>query len=162
MGLEARIWAAIDLLSQPGQRERALELTDQITAELSGRDDLGAIGNRWRLLLAFHAGRAGYPAIAQQLLAPMLARRFHPKMKMPRERCCTRSAAQVRTPGCRSSALKQNYRHCRQMPTMTACAYITHSQPTMATWVTTAERSTTASKNSPYVAVFKAPTIPTP
>ena len=71
-GLEARIWAAIDLLDQPRQRERALELTDQITAELSSRDDLGAVGNRWRLLLAFHVGRAGYPAIAQQLLIPML------------------------------------------------------------------------------------------
>jgi hypothetical protein len=70
--LEARIWAAIDLLSQPGQRELALELTDQITAELSHQNDLGAVGNRWRLLLAFHVGRAGYPAIAQHLLAPML------------------------------------------------------------------------------------------
>jgi hypothetical protein len=72
VGLEARIWAAIDLLDQPGQRERALELTDQITAELSGRNDLGAVGNRWRLLLAFHVGRAGYPTITQQLLAPIL------------------------------------------------------------------------------------------
>jgi hypothetical protein len=72
IGLEARIWAAIDLLGQPGQRERALELSDQITAELSQRNDLGAVGNRWRLQLAFHAGRAGYPAIAQQLLASML------------------------------------------------------------------------------------------
>jgi tetratricopeptide (TPR) repeat protein len=71
-GLEARIWAAIDLLSQPGQRARALELTDQVTAELNSRDDLGAVGSRWRLLLAFHVGRAGYPAIAQQLLASML------------------------------------------------------------------------------------------
>jgi hypothetical protein len=73
VGLEALIWAAIDLLAQPAQREQALELADQITTELTGRDDLGAIGNRWRLLLAFHAGRAGYPDIAQQLLAPMLA-----------------------------------------------------------------------------------------
>ena len=76
VGLEARVWAAIDLLGQPGQRERALKLTDQISAELSRRRNrrrnLGAIGNRWRLLLAFHAGRAGYPAISQQLLAPML------------------------------------------------------------------------------------------
>ena len=71
IGLEARIWAAIDLLGQPGQRDRALELTDQITAELSRRTDLGTVGNRWRLLMAFHAGRAGYPAAAQQLLAPM-------------------------------------------------------------------------------------------
>jgi tetratricopeptide (TPR) repeat protein len=72
IGLEARIWAAIDLLAQPGQREKALELTDQITAELSQRNDLGAVGNRWRLQLAFHVGRAGYPAITQQLLVPML------------------------------------------------------------------------------------------
>ncbi len=71
-GLEARMWAAIDLLGQPGQRERALELTDQIATELSRRNDLGSIGNRWRLLLAFHIGRAGYPAIAQHLLTPML------------------------------------------------------------------------------------------
>ena len=72
VGLEARIWAAIELLGQPGQRERALKLTDQIDAVLSRRRDLGAIGNRWRLLLAFHVGRAGYPAITSQLLAPML------------------------------------------------------------------------------------------
>ena len=72
IGLEARVWAAIDLLGKPGQRDRALQLTDQITAELSQLNDLGAIGNRWRLLLAFHAGRAGYPAISQRLLAPML------------------------------------------------------------------------------------------
>jgi hypothetical protein len=72
IGLEARIWAAIDLLGQPGQRDRALELTDQVTAELRRRNDLGAVGNQWRLLLAFHSGRAGHPVIAQQLLAPML------------------------------------------------------------------------------------------
>jgi hypothetical protein len=73
VGLEARIWAAIDLLDQPGQRERALKLTDQITTELTHRNDLGAIGKRWRLLMAFHAGRAGYPRISQELLSPMLA-----------------------------------------------------------------------------------------
>jgi hypothetical protein len=72
VGLEARIWAAIDLLRQPDQREKALELTDQITAELSKRNDLGRVTNRWRQQLAFHVGRAGYPAIAQQLLAPLL------------------------------------------------------------------------------------------
>jgi hypothetical protein len=72
VGLEARIWAAVDLLGQPSQRGPALRLTDQITAELSRRNDLGAIGDRWRLLLAFSAGRAGYPVITQQLLAPML------------------------------------------------------------------------------------------
>jgi len=77
VGLEARIWAAVDLLGQPDQRERGLELTDSITAELSNRNDLGAVGNRWRLLLAFHAGRAGYPAITQEILAPMLVATGH-------------------------------------------------------------------------------------
>jgi tetratricopeptide (TPR) repeat protein len=72
VGLEARVWAAIELLGQPGQRDRALELTDQIIAELSHRNDLGKIGSRWRLQLAFHIGRAGHSAISQQLLAPML------------------------------------------------------------------------------------------
>jgi hypothetical protein len=31
----------------------------------------GAAG-QWRLLLAFHAGRAGHPATAQKLLAPII------------------------------------------------------------------------------------------
>ena len=79
IGLEARIWAAIDMLGQPGQRERALDLTDQITIELDQRDDLGTLGSRWRLLLAFYAGRAGYPAITQQLLAPLLNASDSPK-----------------------------------------------------------------------------------
>lgn len=79
IGLEARIWAVIDLLSQPGQRQRALELTDQVAAELSRRNDLGAVGKQWRLLLAFHAGRAGYRTIAQQLLAPMLSASNQPE-----------------------------------------------------------------------------------
>jgi tetratricopeptide (TPR) repeat protein len=72
VGLEARVWAAIELLGQQGQHERALKLTDQITADLSSRNDLGAVGNQWRLLLAFHAGKAGYPAISQRLLNPMI------------------------------------------------------------------------------------------
>lgn len=73
VGLEARIWAAIDLLGRPDQRDRALELTDQVTAELNSRDDLGVIGSRWRLQLAFNAGRAGHPGMAQELLAPILS-----------------------------------------------------------------------------------------
>jgi hypothetical protein len=73
IGLEARIWAAIDLLGQPDRRDGALDLTDQITAELNSRTDLGAIGNQWRLLLAFYTGRAGYSDITQQLLTPLLA-----------------------------------------------------------------------------------------
>jgi hypothetical protein len=73
VGLEARIWAAIDLLGQPDQQERAIELAGQITAELNKRDDMGVVGSRWRLLLAFHVGRAGYPALSEQLLAPILS-----------------------------------------------------------------------------------------
>jgi len=161
-GLEARIWTTIDLLSQPGQRARALELTDQITAELNSRHDLGAIGNRWRLLLAFHVGRAGYPAIAQQLLTPLLAESSPPEDGVPRERCCMRSPDHGRIPGCRSPASKQNYRRCRPMLTTTACAFIMLSQPTIPTWVTTVERSIMASRSSRYVAAYKAPTTPIP
>ena len=72
VGLEARIWAAIDLLGLPDQRDRALHLSDQVAAELNSRDDLGVIGSSWRLKLAFSTGRAGYPAITQELLAPIL------------------------------------------------------------------------------------------
>jgi hypothetical protein len=72
VGLEARIWAAADLLDIPGQRGTALTLIDQITADLEGRTGLGLAGDRWRLLLAFHAGRAGHPAVTQKLLVPML------------------------------------------------------------------------------------------
>jgi tetratricopeptide (TPR) repeat protein len=72
VGLEARVWAAIDLLDQPDKSVTALNLVDEISGELGARDDLGPEGDRWRLLLAFQVGRAGYPAISQQLLTPML------------------------------------------------------------------------------------------
>jgi hypothetical protein len=71
-GLEARVWAAVNLLRRPGPRDAALSLVDQIATDLgtySGRDP--AV-NQWRLLLAFHGGQAGYPATAQQLLAPII------------------------------------------------------------------------------------------
>jgi hypothetical protein len=72
LGLEARVWAAVDLLDQPGKREAALKLTDQVTEELVNRPISDAIANQWRLLLAFYAGRAGYAAIVQKLLAPLI------------------------------------------------------------------------------------------
>ena len=72
LGLEARVWAAVDLLDRPGRREVALKLADQVTAELAQRPSTETTANQWRLLLAFHAGRAGYPAISQQLLTPMI------------------------------------------------------------------------------------------
>jgi tetratricopeptide (TPR) repeat protein len=73
VGLEARIWAAIDLLDAPGRRETALALIDEVTADLEGGHGLGAAGGRWRLLLAFHAGRVGYRTVTQRLLAPMIS-----------------------------------------------------------------------------------------
>jgi hypothetical protein len=72
LGLEARVWAAVDLLDRPGRRDSALTLTDQVTAELAQRPSTETTANQWRLLLAFHVGRAGYPAISQRLLAPMI------------------------------------------------------------------------------------------
>jgi hypothetical protein len=72
-GLEARIWAAASLLTDSSQREAALTLVDQASADLDRyADALAGAGTRWRLLLAFHAGRSGYPAAAEQTLAPML------------------------------------------------------------------------------------------
>jgi tetratricopeptide (TPR) repeat protein len=75
MGLEARVWAAVNLLGMPGRSEQALRLIDQITAKLDSRGDLGESEVGWRLLLAFWAGRAGYPSAAQPLLAPLLGSR---------------------------------------------------------------------------------------
>ena len=72
VGLEARLWAAIALLNIPGRRDDALTMTDEVTADLDQRGDLGTAGDQWRLLLAFHAGRAGQPAITGRLLAPLL------------------------------------------------------------------------------------------
>jgi Tetratricopeptide repeat len=73
LGLETRIWAAVDLLGTGGQRAAALDLADQAAAALD--DHAAALGpgaDQWRLLLAFHAGRAGYPALAGRLLAPLV------------------------------------------------------------------------------------------
>ena len=73
IGLEARVWAAADLLGRDGNREQALALAGQVTSELETRAGLGEAGDQWRLLLAFAAGRAGRHAITQRLLAPMLS-----------------------------------------------------------------------------------------
>jgi Tetratricopeptide repeat len=73
LGLEARIWAANELLGASGQRAAALDLADQAAAALDEHAAvLGPAGVRWRLLLAFHAGRAGHPALARRLLGPLL------------------------------------------------------------------------------------------
>ena len=72
VGLEARVWAAVDLLNQPDHRDEALNLVDQIVDALETGGRLGEPADRWRLLLAFHAGRAGYPMITQALLRPLV------------------------------------------------------------------------------------------
>jgi tetratricopeptide (TPR) repeat protein len=71
-GLEARIWAAVVLLDTPGQREAALALAGQATAALETHTRLGAAGDRWRLVLAYHADRAGLPHLTARLLAPLI------------------------------------------------------------------------------------------
>ena len=73
--LEAQVWAAVNLLSQPGRREAGLRLADTIAEELQVRDDLGPAADSWRILLAFHVGRAGHPQLVQQLVAPLLTGR---------------------------------------------------------------------------------------
>jgi hypothetical protein len=74
LGLEARVWAAADLLRAGVQRAAALELLGQVAAALDEHAAaLGPSADEWRLLLAFDAGRAGQPAIAARLLAPLLS-----------------------------------------------------------------------------------------
>ena len=72
-GLEARVWAAVNLLRRPGPRDAALSLVDQITTDLGTHSGRDPAVNQWRLLLAFHAGQAGYAATAQRLLAPIIS-----------------------------------------------------------------------------------------
>ncbi len=71
-GLEARVWAAVVLLDTPGQREAALSLAGEVTDELESRTGLGTAGDRWRLLLAYRAGRADLPDLTARLLAPLV------------------------------------------------------------------------------------------
>ena len=44
IGLEARVWAAADLLGRDGDREQALALAGQVTGELETRHDPGRGG----------------------------------------------------------------------------------------------------------------------
>jgi hypothetical protein len=70
--LEARLWAAVDLLHRPGRRQDGLRLAGQVTAELEARQLPSQAAGQWRLLLAFHAGQAGDTALAQRLLTTMI------------------------------------------------------------------------------------------
>lgn len=71
-GIEARVWAAVNLLNRPGPHEVALSLVGQLTTDLRTYPGWDPAAGQWRLLLAFHTGQAGYPAAAQQLLAPVI------------------------------------------------------------------------------------------
>jgi hypothetical protein len=72
--LEARVWAAVDLLNGGDSRQDGLALARAVTADLAGPAVTGAAVAQWRMLLAFHAGNAGDQALAQQLLAPLITR----------------------------------------------------------------------------------------
>jgi Tetratricopeptide repeat len=74
LGLEARVWAAVSMLNRSGPRDAALQLTDQVSTDLADLSGTDIAANQWRLLLAFHAGRAGYPDIRDRLLTPMINR----------------------------------------------------------------------------------------
>ncbi len=71
-GLEARVWAAVHLLNRPGRRDAATALTGQVAARLARLPSRDETANQWRTLLAFHAGRAGDPALAHQILGPAI------------------------------------------------------------------------------------------
>ena len=78
LGLEARVWAATELLHTTAQRETALTLTEQVAAALDQHATaLSPDADHWRLLLAYHAGTAGYPELTSRLLAPLLTSTDH-------------------------------------------------------------------------------------
>jgi hypothetical protein len=72
IGVEARIWTAVTLLAHPATRPAGARIADAVADALS-RDQqmLERAGGRWRLLLAYHSGRAGYLTLAEELLAPL-------------------------------------------------------------------------------------------
>ena len=73
--LEARVWAAIDLLNRPGRRQDGLALARALSTDLAISSTSSETVARWRLLLAFHTGHTGGDhALAQQILAPLITR----------------------------------------------------------------------------------------
>jgi tetratricopeptide (TPR) repeat protein len=97
-GLEARIWSAVILLDTPGRRAAALALAETLTADLEARGDLGAYGDQWRLLLAYHVGRAGLTDLTTQLLAPLITSADPERQKRARvvRRAVDRPGADIR------------------------------------------------------------------
>lgn len=72
--LEARVWAAITLLEWDSSRTGGAALVESLAVELADRANaLGDSVTSWRLLLAYYVGRAGYGALCEALLAPLLS-----------------------------------------------------------------------------------------
>ena len=71
-GLEAKVWAAVKLLQRPGRHQAAWSLVDQLITDLGTYPGRDPAAGQWRLLLAFHAGQAGYSTATQQLLASVI------------------------------------------------------------------------------------------
>jgi tetratricopeptide (TPR) repeat protein len=99
LGLEARVWATAELLRDSSQREAALTLTDQVATVLDEHASaLGSAADRWRLLLAFRAGGAGYPDISTRLLAPLVTCGDNDREEVAQAvlRACAGPAADIR------------------------------------------------------------------
>jgi len=71
-GIEAWLWAAVDLLRRPGCRADGLALARKVTETIEMRRLPGEQAARWRLTLAFHVGQAGDLPLAQRLLAALI------------------------------------------------------------------------------------------
>jgi hypothetical protein len=72
LGLEAQVWAAVHLLNRPGLNDAAMTLATRVTTDLARLSGSDATVNQWRVLLAFHAGRAGNTALSGQILSPVI------------------------------------------------------------------------------------------
>ncbi len=131
LGLEARVWAAVQLLNRPGPREAAMTLAGQVAAELAelpGRDDTA---NQWRALLAFYAGRAGNAALSHQVLSPVITG-GSPEQQEAAQACCAPSAAPTPIPGSSSSCSKPNSPPLQRRLQPSSCTFIAPSHRTMA------------------------------
>jgi hypothetical protein len=138
LGLEARIWAAIELLGTGGQRAAALDLADQAAAALDEHAAaLGPAADQWRLLLAFHAGRAGHPALTGRLLAPLLNSGHDQREDAARAvlYACAGPGADTRL---QNIVLEAELAVLPPTLAMTGSASTTPSPPTTPRWVSTA------------------------
>jgi tetratricopeptide (TPR) repeat protein len=83
--LEARVWTAVALLNRPDSRELAIHLVEDVADELNTRDH-EPMADRWRLLLAFHAGANGLAEPAQRIVAALLTEDADPETTREAER----------------------------------------------------------------------------